>query len=186
MKIKNIIDRCIDDEIEVEYYSKDISLESIKAFEKKIGFALPKEYIEFCMSKYVPISIIVKEDVWEPADCGDMGPAWTFMNGFYLNSFSTSIHEDFYIPTLSQEFKESSDINGVVFMNETTSSDVYCFLEDQKIYQLAQSGYELDDYDENFLEFFEIELIDLMRRKEAYKKRKKDKTVSMPISVRYD
>ncbi len=186
MNIKKIIDRCIDDEIEVEYYNESISLEDIRAFEKEIGFSLPKEYVEFCTSQYLPLAIEVKEEIWEEPGCGDMGPAWTFMNGFFFNSFSTTIHEDFYIPTLSREFKASSEVNGVVFMNEISDQDPYCFLEDQKIYQFDRSGYELFSFEESFLEFFEIELKDLMQRKEAYKKWKKDSSITAPISIRYD
>jgi hypothetical protein len=186
MHIKKIIDSHIDNEIEIEYYNENISLKDIKAFEKEIGFSLPEDFIAFCTSDYVPISIHVKDEIWEDGSCGDRGPAWTFMNGLFYNSFSTSIHEDFHIPTLSKEFQELSEINAVVFMNHSSNQDPFCILENQKIYQFTQSGYELCEYEEGFLKFFEIELQDLMRRKEAYKKWKNDHTVSSPLSVRYD
>jgi len=185
MNIKQIIDNYIDNEIEVEYYNDDISINIINKFEKEVEVKLPDDYINFALSNNFPISIFVKDEIWEEPSCGDLGPAWTFNRGLFFNSFSKNIHEDFYIPDLSREFNTESELNTIVFMNYSSDQSPFCFKENGKIYQFSSSGYELCEYEESFIDFFTNEIRDLVIRKNEYKKWKVDKSITAPLSVRY-
>ena len=163
--MKKIIDKYIDNDIEVEYHEGDVSLETIRDFEKTLDYSLPEDFIEFSLSKYLPISIRVKEDIWPDPQCGDFGPAWTSMKGFYCNSFSENIHEDFFIPELSTEFETKG---AVPFLEIEADSSTYCFLPDKKIHLLNKYGYESWSLDMSFLDFFKAQVQELVNRKNQY------------------
>ena len=173
--MKKLIDKYIDNDIEVEYYDGNVSLELIRDFENKIGYSLAEDFIEFSLSKYFPIAIMVKEEIWPDAQCGDVGPAWTSMKGFYCNSFSKNIHEDFFIPKLSLEFETKGS---VPFFEIEAHSSSYCFLPDKKIHLLDKYSYESWSVDINFSDFFEAQVKELVNRKNQYIEYKEGKRKS--------
>jgi len=172
--VEQILKKYIDDEIEVILFEEaPVKEEVILKFEKEIGFSLPSDFKEFCLSKYNTISINVIEDIWERPGCGSMGPSWTFSFGFDIHGFSDELDEDYHIPSLYENLNNNTDVitKAIPFMNITTDADPLCFLKNKSIWQYNYTDQEPKDcYDVSFYKFFEYQVRALMHRKEHYKK----------------
>jgi len=187
--IKQILDKYIDDEIEIILLDEPLIKEDdIQKFEKKIGFSLPLEFKEFCLSKYNTMTLEVKEDIWSRPDCGERGPAWTFSYGFDIHGFSNELDEDYHIPSLYDRLKNSNGSvkKAIPFMNISTEYEPFCFLENQTIWKYNYSDESPDEDDifkVNFYKFFEYQVRALMYRKELYKKWKNGEDVSYSFEI---
>lgn len=145
----------------------------IKDFEKKIGYCLPDDFVDFSMSSLGGIYVEVKEEFWPRAKAYDVGPFWSFLYGLAVFGFAHDVPEWMDIRKKAEEFKVETESDYIPFMKIMGDADLYCFGEDKKIYQWSHETNAFERIDKNFIDLLEYELSELQQRKD----RKKDQLI---------
>ena len=164
---KPILDRYIDKDFEVFACGKDApDRRDIKAFEKKIGFNLPDDFVAFSQSPLGGVYIAVKEEHWPRPKEGDVSPFWSFLYGLHAMGFGRDIPDWMDLRLEQERFKAKWGHNVVPFLKVIGDVDVYCFTPKKEVVRWCHETDELEPQDKNFAEVLEFEISELKKRRE--------------------
>jgi hypothetical protein len=172
--IKEALDANLDGDFSVFACGPNAPKEEVlRAFESRIGYALPKDFREFSMSPYGGIYIEVKETIWPKSKPYDVGQFWSFLRGMMTYGFANDIPDWMNIVKQTDQFQQSSNTKFTPFLKVIGNADVYCFDSTGAVRRWDHETGEAPTVDKTFVEVFADELSELRKRKERKKSGKK-------------
>ncbi len=138
----------------------------IVSFEDEIGFRLPEEFRQYLLHPLGGLYMEVKEELWPRGKLYEVGPAWSFLYGFYCYSFSQEAPDWMNLRSAWQDMSESGSPHLVPFLRILSDADPYCFTREGKIVIWRhETPAEPDSVEGTFSEIFMEELRALEDRK---------------------
>jgi hypothetical protein len=173
-RIKETLDANLDGDYSVFACGPNAPKEEVlRAFEARLGYALPADFREFSMSPYGGIYIEVKEAIWPKSQPYDVGPFWSFLRGMMTYGFAKDIPDWMDVRKQTARFQQSSGTKFVPFLKVIGDADVYCFDPDGAVRRWDHETSEAVIIDKTFVTVFADELSELRKRKEKTKAEKK-------------
>jgi hypothetical protein len=139
--------------------------EQVEAFEKEIGFRIPDEIRDFCLSPVGGFYMSVKEEFWPPAKAGDHGPFWTFLSGIKVFGLSDDAPEWINMQAQFEELQEAGAENLVPFFQIEGDSSYYCFDNTGRILHWQEDDPEDDVLDTTFAQLLMEQILELEDRR---------------------
>ena len=140
------------------------------AYQRSLGFTLPDEFRQFCLSDLGGVYITAREAIWPPAREFDVGPAWTFWRGAMVFGLGAEVPEWLSLEAKLRQVREQEiDAFAPIFKVEG-SPCLYGYRPDHSL--AVFDGYELEaDEAGSFIELFRREVEALLARVQDMKAR---------------
>lgn len=140
------------------------------AYLNTLGFLLPDEFRQFCLSNLGGVYISARNEVWPQAREFDVGPAWTFWRGVMVFGLGAEVPDWLSLETKLEAVREQ-DIQGFAPILKVEGSPcLYGYRPDHSL--AVFDGYELEtDEAGSFIELFRREIEALLTRVEDMKAR---------------
>lgn len=153
-----------------EVFAGAAEAERYDAYLNTLGFLLPDEFRQFCLSNLGGVYISARDEVWPQAREYDVGPAWTFWRGVMVFGLGAEVPDWLSLETKLEAVREQ-DIEGFAPILKVEGSPyLYGYRPDHSL--AVFDGYELEtDEAGSFIELFRREIEALLTRVEDMKVR---------------
>ena len=167
---KPILDRYIDRDFEVFACGQDAPAKAVvREFEKRVGFSLPADFIDFSISPLGGVYLAVKEEFWPRPKEFQVGPFWSFLYGLHTMGFGKDIPDWMDIQIQRERFKQDTRHDVVPFLKVIGDADVYCFTSSQEVVRWDHETDVLEPQKKTFADVLEYEIAELKKRRERKK-----------------